>query len=47
MIDNIFLAGRDWSSKELLYFYRNLKLINEPYQVISWKDRNNYRIRVI
>ena len=46
-INSIFSAGRDWSPEELLDFYREQKLLNEPYRVISWTDRNNYQIRIV
>ena len=46
-INAIFSAGRDWSPEEVLDFYREQNLLNEPYRVISWKDLNNYEIRFV
>ncbi len=46
-INSLFSAGRGWSPEELLGFYKEQGLLNEPYKVISWKDKNNYKIRII
>lgn len=40
----LFSSGRDWSPEELLDYYSEKGIINQPYQVISWSDKTNFEI---
>lgn len=40
----LFSAGRDWSPEELVGYYHEKGIINEPYRVIIWRGPGKYVI---
>ena len=43
----LFSAGKDWSPEELMNYYKELKYITEPYNVISWSSPSAYAVKVV